>query len=285
MKTFRPRTPSKRHQSTINYREVLTKTKPEKTLIKGFKRSVGRNNQGRITMRHRGGGNKRLYREIDFMYNKHDISATIKSIEYDPNRNAFISLVCYSDGEKRYVITPKSMKVGDKFIVSEKAPLTVGNRLPLKLIPVGTFVYNIEIKLGNGAKLVRSAGVFGQVVANDLGYTNIKMPSTEVRKIQESAWASIGEVSNSDYQLQNFGKAGRRRWKGIRPTVRGSVMNPVDHPYGGGEGRQGRGLRREKTLWGKPAGKGQKTRTPKKYSNMWIVSRRVVGKNKRKNVK
>lgn len=281
MKTYRPTTPSKRHQTTVTYRGVLTASEPQKSLTRGFKRSVGRNNQGRITTRHKGGGHKRLYREIDFMYNKHDIPAKITTIEYDPNRNAFIGLAVYADGEKRYVVVPKSVKVGDKFIVGEKAPLTVGNRLPLKLIPVGTFVYNIEIKAGNGAKLARSAGTFGQVVANDLGYTNIKMPSTEVRKVSENAWACIGEVSNSEYQLQNFGKAGRSRWKGIRPTVRGSAMNPVDHPYGGGEGAQGRGLRRAKTMWGKPSGKGQKTRTPKKYSNMWIVSRRKVGKSKK----
>lgn len=281
MKTYRPTTPSKRHQTTVSYRNVLTKgNNPEKSLTKGFKRSVGRNNQGRITTRHKGGGHKRLYREIDFMYNKHDIPAKITSIEYDPNRNAFISLASYADGEKRYVIVPKSMKVGDTFIVSEKASLSVGNRLPLKMVPIGTFVYNIEMKAGNGAKLARSAGVFGQVVANDLGYTNIKMPSTEVRKVSENAWASIGEVSNSEYKLQNFGKAGRSRWKGIRPTVRGTAMNPVDHPHGGGEGRQGRGIRRAKSMWGKPTGKGQKTRTPKKYSNMWIVSRRKVGKSK-----
>jgi large subunit ribosomal protein L2 len=281
MKSYRPTTPSKRHQTTVTYRGVLTTDKPLKSLTTGFKRSVGRNNQGRITTRHKGGGHKRLYREMDFMYNKHDIPAKITTIEYDPNRNAFIGLAVYADGEKRYVVVPKSVKVGDKFIVGEKAPLSVGNRLPLKLIPVGTFVYNIEIKAGNGAKLARSAGTFGQVVANDLGYTNIKMPSTEVRKVSENAWACIGEVSNSEFQLQNFGKAGRSRWKGIRPTVRGSAMNPVDHPYGGGEGAQGRGLRRAKTMWGKPSGKGQKTRTPKKYSNMYIVSRRKVGKAKK----
>lgn len=281
MKTYKPRTPSNRNKTTVTYRGVLTNTKPEKSLTHGFKRSVGRNHHGRITTRHKGGGNKRLYREVDFKYNKFDIEAKITSIEYDPNRNAFIGLAVYADGEKRYVIVPKSVKPGDKFIVSEKAPLTVGNRLPLRLIPVGTFVYNVEIKPTGGAKLVRSAGVFGQVVANDLGYTNVKMPSTEVRKVPENAWASIGEVSNSEYHLQNFGKAGRSRWKGIRPTVRGSAMNPVDHPYGGGEGAQGRGLRRAKTLWGKPSGKGQKTRTPKKYSNMYIVSRRRVGKGKK----
>ncbi len=281
MKKYRPTTPSKRHQTTVSYRGVLTASEPLKKLTTGFKRSVGRNNQGRITMRHKGGGHKRLYREIDFMYNKHDIPAKITTIEYDPNRNAFIGLAVYADGEKRYVVVPKSDKVGDKFIVGEKAPLAVGNRLPMKVIPVGTFVYNVEIKPGNGAKLARSAGVFAQVVANDLGYTHVKMPSTEVRKVSENCWASIGEVSNSEYKLQNFGKAGRSRWKGIRPTVRGSAMNPVDHPYGGGEGAQGRGLRRAKTKWGKPSGKGQKTRTPKKYSNMWIVSRRKVGKSKK----
>jgi large subunit ribosomal protein L2 len=281
MKTYRPTTPSKRHQTTVTYRNVITTSEPEKSLTHGFKRSKGRNNQGRITSRHRGGGHKRLYRDVDFKYNKRDIPAKITSVEYDPNRNAFIGLAVFKDGEKRYVIIPKSVKVGDTFIVGEKAPLTVGNRLPLKLIPVGTFVYNIEIKAGNGAKLVRSAGTFGQVVANDNGYTNIKMPSTEVRKVSEECYASIGEVSNSEYKLQNFGKAGRSRWKGIRPKVRGTAMNPVDHPHGGGEGRQGRGLRRAKTMWGKPSGKGQKTRTPKKYSNMWVVSRRKVGKSKK----
>ncbi len=280
MKKYRPTSPSKRHQTTVTYRGVLTKKKPEKSLTKGFKRSVGRNNQGRITTRHKGGGHKRLYREVDFMYNKHDIPAKISSIEYDPNRNAFIGLAVYNDGEKRYVIVPKSVKPGDTFIVSEKAPISIGNRLPLRVLPIGTFVYNIEIKAGNGGKLARSAGVFGQVVANDMGYTNIKMPSTEIRKIPDNAWASVGEVSNSEYKLQNFGKAGRSRWKGIRPTVRGTAMNPVDHPHGGGEGRQGRGTRRAKSLWGKPTGKGQKTRTPKKYSNMWIVTRRKVGKKK-----
>ncbi len=278
MKKYKPTTPSKRHQTTVTYRGVLTTATPEKSLTHGFKRSVGRNNQGRITMRHKGGGNKRLYREIDFVYNKMEIPAKITSVEYDPNRSAFIGLAVYADGEKRYVVLPKSVKAGDTFIVSAKASLTPGNRLPLRLIPVGTFVYNIEVKPKGGAKLVRSAGSFGQVVANDLGYTNIKMPSSEVRKVPEECYACIGEVSNSEYKLQNYGKAGRSRWKGIRPTVRGSAMNPVDHPYGGGEGAQGRGLRRAKTKWGKPSGKGQKTRTPKKYSNRLIVSRRKVGK-------
>lgn len=281
MKTYKPTTPSKRHQTTVTYRGVLTKgAKPLKALTHGFKRDVGRNSQGRITVRHKGGGHKRSYRDVDFKYDKQEIPAKITSIEYDPNRSAFIGLAVYKDGEKRYVVIPKTVKVGDSFIVSAKAPLTPANRLPLKVIPVGTFVYNVEIKPGNGSKLIRSAGSFGQVVANDNGYTNVKMPSTEVRKVSENCYACIGEVSNSEYKLQNYGKAGRSRWKGIRPTVRGSAMNPVDHPYGGGEGAQGRGLRRAKTMWGKPSGKGQKTRTPKKYSNMFIVSRRKVGKNK-----
>lgn len=266
--------------SNVSYRGVLTKTAPTKSLTYGFRRSVGRNSQGRITMRHKGGGHKRLFREVDFMYDKKDIPAKIKSVEYDPNRSAFIGLAVYKDGEKRYVVLPKSVKPGDSFIVSEKAPLTVGNRMPLKNIPVGTFVYNVEIKPKGGAKIGRSAGIFAQVVANADGYTNLKMPSTEVRKISENCYACVGTVSNEEYHLQNFGKAGRSRWKGIRPTVRGTAMNPVDHPYGGGEGRQGRGTKRPKTLWGKVTG-GRKTRTPKKYSNVFIVSRRRTGKSRK----
>jgi large subunit ribosomal protein L2 len=266
--------------SNVSYRGVLTNTAPEKSLVWGFKRSVGRNSSGRITMRHKGGGHKRLFRDVDFMYDKRDVPAEIKSVEYDPNRSAFIGLAQYQDGEKRYVVLPKGVRPGAKFIVSEKAELTPGNRLPLRNIPVGTFVYNIEIKPRGGAKIGRSAGIFAQVVANADGYTNIKMPSTEIRKINEECWASIGVVSNEEYHLQNFGKAGRSRWKGIRPTVRGTAMNPVDHPYGGGEGRQGRGIKRPKTKWGKVTG-GRKTRTPKKYSNIFIVSRRRVGKGKK----
>lgn len=265
--------------STVTYRGVITKTEPEKSLTYGFRRAVGRNSQGRITMRHKGAGHKRLYRDVDFLYDKKNIPATIKSVEYDPNRSAFIGLAVYQDGEKRYVILPKGITPGYKFLVSDKAPLEPGNRLPLKNIPVGTFVYNIELKPMGGAKIARSAGIFAQVVANADGYTNLKMPSTEVRKVSENCWATIGTVSNEEYHLQNFGKAGRSRWKGIRPTVRGTAMNPVDHPYGGGEGRQGRGTKRPKTLWGKVTG-GRKTRHPKKYSDVFIVSRRKKGKNK-----
>ncbi len=280
MKSYKPTTKSRRMMQVVTYKGVLTASKPQKSLTSGFRRAMGRNAQGRITTRHKGGGNKRLYREIDFLYNKKDIPAKIASIEYDPNRSSFIALVVYRDGEKRYILASKSMKVGSTFVVSDKAPLALGNRLPLRLIPVGTFVYNIEIKPGGGAKLVRSAGNFAQVVANADGNTNLKMPSTEVRKVSENAWATIGEVSNDEHHLVNFGKAGRSRWRGIRPTVRGTAMNPVDHPYGGGEGRQGRGTRRPKTLWGKVTG-GRKSRRPKKYSNPFIVSRRRTGKNRK----
>lgn len=265
--------------TNINYRDVLSKTAPTKSLVHGFKRSVGRNSQGRITMRHKGGGHKRLYRDVDFLYDKKEILAKIVSVEYDPNRSAFIGLAVYQDGEKRYVVLPKTVKPGDTFIVSAKAELKAGNRLPLKYIPVGTFVYNVEIKPNGGAKIGRSAGIFAQVVANADGYTNLKMPSTEIRKVNENSWACVGTVSNEEHHLENYGKAGRSRWKGIRPTVRGTAMNPVDHPYGGGEGRQGRGTKRPKTMWGKVTG-GRKTRTPKKYSNVFIVSRRKTGKNK-----
>ncbi|MBU1246800.1 MAG: 50S ribosomal protein L2 [Patescibacteria group bacterium] len=281
MKKHKPTTPSMRHTVGISYRGVLTASEPKKALTKGVKRNVGRNNQGRITTRHKGAGHKRLYRQIDFKYNKYDISAKVESVEYDPNRSAFISLVCYADGERRYVVTPKSLKVGDSFIVSLKAPLKIGNRLQLKNIPVGTMVYNVEIHPGGGAKIARSAGNAVEVVAHNEGYTNLKMPSSEIRRVNDTVWASIGEASNEEHKLRNIGKAGRNRWLGIRPTVRGSAMNPVDHPYGGGEGRQGRGLRRAKSKWGKETGIGHKTRRPKKYSNVSIVSRRKVGKRRK----
>ncbi len=281
MKTYRPTTKSRRHMSTISFGDYLTTNNPEKSLTKGFKRAVGRNHHGRITTRHKGSGHKRLYREIDFMYNKKDVPAKIVSVEYDPNRTGFIALAQYADGEKRYILVPKSMKVGDTFIVSANADIKRGNRLPLKQIPVGTFVYNVELKLDGGGKIGRAAGNFVEVIAHDAGTAHIRMPSTEVRKVVDTAWASIGEVSNDENRLVNIGKAGRSRWLGIRPTVRGTAQNPVDHPYGGGEGRQGRGLRRAKSVYGKPTGKGQKSRRAKKYSNIFIVSRRKVGKKKK----
>ena len=263
--------------TTVTYRGVLTHSEPHKALTNGGKRDMGRNNLGRITVRHKGGGNKKLFRDVDFMFDKKNIPAKVVSVEYDPYRTSFISLVVYKDGEKRYMLTPKSVRPGATFTVSADAPLITPNRLPLTKIPVGTFVYNIELKPNGGAKLVRSAGNFAQVVANDNGYTLIKLPSSEVRKVPELCWSTIGEVSNEEHHLVNIGKAGRSRHKGIRPTVRGTAMNPVDHPYGGGEGRQGRGTRRPKTMWGKVTG-GRKTRGPKKYSNHLIISRRVVSK-------
>lgn len=274
MKHYKPTTKSKRNTVSINYREHLTASEPHKSLTYGRKRHVGRDNAGRISTRHKGGGHKRLFRVIDFKYNKFDIPAKIETVEYDPNRSGFIGLVVYADGERRYTLLPKGLKVGDTFIVSADASVKLGNRLPLKKIPSGTFIYNIETKPQGGAKLVRSGGSFAEVLANDAGYTSIKMPSSEVRKIIDTAWASIGSVSNDENKLVKLGKAGRSRWLGIRPTVRGSAMNPVDHPYGGGEGRQGRGTKRPKTAWGKITG-GRKTRRAKKYSNKFIVTRRV----------
>lgn len=280
MKKYRPTSPGRRGMSGVKWRSSLTRGKPEKALTRGFKRSVGRNNRGRITTRHKGAGHKRLYRDIDFKYDKFDVPFVVKSIEYDPNRTGLIGLVAYKDGEKRYVLLPKKVKLGDELIVSKKAPIKPGNRMPLQNVIVGTFVYNVEVKPGGGAKLARSAGNYAEVVAKDAGYVDLKMPSSEIRKVRETCFATIGEVSNEENRLINLGKAGRSRWLGIRPTVRGSAMNPVDHPYGGGEGRSGRGLRRAKSKWGKPTGKGQKSRRPKKYSNKFIVKRRKVGKKR-----
>ncbi len=281
MKTYKPTSKSRRHMTTLPFRELLSGDRPHKPLLRKKGSQGGRNGFGRITTRHQGGGHKKRFREIDFSYNKKNIPAKIETVEYDPFRSAFIGLALYRDGERRYVILPKDMKVGSTFTVGEDAPLTMGNRMPLGKIPVGTFIYNIELSLGKGASLVRSAGNFAEVVAHDAGYAQVKLPSTEIRKVSDLCYASIGAVGNEEYNLVNIGKAGRSRWMGIRPTVRGTAMNPVDHPHGGGEGKQGRGLRRAKSKWGKPTGKGQKTRTPKKYSNVFIVTRRKVGKNRK----
>lgn len=281
MKRYNPTSPSRRGMTTIPYRKLLTASEPEKSLTHGFKRKVGRNSFGRVTTRHKGGGHKRLYRDVDFKLEKIDIPFTVKTVEYDPNRSGFIGLVSYRDGEKRYMLVPQSIKPGNTLVISSNAEARPGNRLQLKNVIVGTFVYNVELKTGGGAKLARSAGNYAEVIAKDAGYVDIKLPSTEVRKVPETAWASIGEVSNEENRLVNIGKAGRSRWLGIRPTVRGTAMNPVDHKYGGGEGRQGRGTRRAISVYGKPTGKGQKSRTPKKYSNKFIVSRRRVGKKKK----
>ncbi len=280
LKHYKPTSKSQRGRVSLNFRALLSGHRPHKPLTRGKNKTGGRNFHGRITMRHKGGGHKKAYRVVDFRFDKKNVPAKITSIEYDPFRSAFIGLAIYRDGEKRYVLLPQKVQVGDTFVVSENAPLKPANRLPLANIPVGTFVYNVEVKPDGGGVLARSAGNFAEVVAQDAGYTHLKMPSTEVRRIISTAWASVGEVSNEEHRLVVVSKAGRTRWKGIRPTVRGTAMNPVDHPHGGGEGRQGRGHRIQRTLWGKPSGKGQKTRRPKKYSNVFIVSRRKVGKRK-----
>ena len=263
----------------INYRDFLTTDEPHKALTVGKHKRAGRNAYGRITTRHQGGGHKRKYRIIDFKYDKRDIPAKIETIEYDPNRTGFIALVCYNDGERRYVLAPKKMKVGDIFLVSEKAELKRGNRLPLKRIPVGTFVYNVELKPEGGAKIARSAGNYVEVVAQDGAMVHLKMPSSEVRKVSGKCWASIGDVSNDENKLVKIGKAGRARWMNKRPTVRGTVMNPVDHPMGGGEARSRGNRKHKKTKQGRIVDPGVRTRTPKKYSNRNIVRRR---KDKRK---
>ncbi len=284
MKTYNPTSKSQRQHQSVDYKKNLTVAKPHKALTTGGKRDAGRNNAGRISVRHKGSGVKRLFRDIDFYFNKKNIPAKIETIEYDPNRTAFIALALYADGERRYILAPKNVNVGDTFIVAENAPLKLGNRLQLKNIPVGTFIHNVAIKPDNKAIIARSAGSYVQVVAQDGDWTHVKSPSSEVRKILNTAFASVGVVSNDENHLVNLGKAGRSRWLGIRPTVRGTAMNPVDHPYGGGEGRQGRGLRYAKTLWGKHVGKGQKSRRAKKYSNKFIVSRRKVGNKKNEKV-
>lgn len=281
IKKYNPTTPGRRGMSVIKYRDRLTSPRPHKKLTRGFRRGTGRNNYGRITTRHKGGGHKRRYRDVDFRYDKHDIPMRVESLEYDPNRSGFIALVLYADGERRYVLASQNAQVGDIHVVSAKAQPVAGNRLILNNVPIGTFVYNISLKPEGPARLVRSAGSYAEVIAHDAGYAQLKMPSTEVRKILGTAWATVGEVSNPEYKLVNLGKAGRARHLGRRPTVRGSAMNPVDHPHGGGEGRSGRGHRRQRTKWGKPAGKGQKTRKSKKYSNKLIISRRKVGKKRK----
>jgi large subunit ribosomal protein L2 len=278
MKRYNPTTPSRRNMTSVSYRGVLTRSDPEKRLTAGLKKRAGRNSIGRITTRHKGGGAKRLYRLVDFKYDKQDIPAVVKSVEYDPNRSGFIGLLAYADGEKRYVLLPSGLKVGTKIISSEKADVIPGNRLPLFKIPVGTFVFNIELKPYAGAKIARSAGNYAEVVAIEGKYAQLKMPSTEIRKVDKNAWASVGSVSNEEHKLVKIGKAGRNRLMGRRPAVRGSAMNPCDHPYGGGEGRSPQGTKRPKNKWGKGT-RGVKTRKAKKYSNVFIISRR---KKKRK---
>ncbi len=281
MKKYKPTSPGRRDGSVIDYRSELSplaKKSPHKPLTGKMRSTGGRNSQGRITNWYRGAGNKRAYRHIDNKYEKHNIPAKLESIEYDPNRSGFIALVCYADGERRYVLVPKEMKVGDVFEVGENVKVKTGNRMPLGKIPTGTKIYNLELKPRAGSRLARSAGNYAEVVAHDSGYTQVRLPSSEIRKIISTAWASVGEVSNSAHRLVSIGKAGRARHMGLRPKTRGSARNAVDHPHGGGESRSPRGHRRSRTKQGRPTGKGQKTRAPKKYSNKFIVSRRKPGK-------
>ncbi len=285
MKKYKPTSAGRRDGSVIEYKKKLTSTasKPLKALTKGLKSTGGRNNAGRITTHYRGGGNKRTYREVDFSYNKKDVAAKVETIEYDPNRNGFIALICYADGERRYILAPQTLKQGDTVIVSATAKPTIGNRLPLTAIPVGTFVYNVELKPNGGSRIARSAGNYAEVVAQDQSHVTLKLPSSELRKVPAASWASIGAVSNEEYRLVDIGKAGRARHMGLRPKNRGSARNAVDHPHGGGEGRSPRGHRRQRTKQGRPTGKGQKTRSPKKYSNKMIVARRKPGRLMRGN--
>ncbi len=280
MKKYKPTSAGRRGMTVVSYKEVLTNTKnaPLKSLTQGRKSTGGRNSTGRTTNLYRGGGHKRTYRIVDFIYNKKDVPAIVESVEYDPYRSGFIALVLYKDGERRYVLAPKGMVKGDEFVVSETAKPKSGNRLPLQQIPVGTFVFAIELKPGAGARIARSAGGYGEVVAQDAGYTLIKMPSSEIRRVLSTCWATVGVVSNEEYRLITLGKAGRARYRGVRPKTRGSARNAVDHPHGGGEGRAPRGLRRAKTKQGRFVGKGQKSRSPKKQSNTFIVSRRKPGR-------
>jgi large subunit ribosomal protein L2 len=272
MKKYNPTSPARRQAEMIST-DMLSRHEPEKSLTRGLHRPVGRNNRGRITTRHKGGGVKRLFRAIDFMYDKKDMPAIVESLEYDPNRTSFIALVRYADGERRYVLAPQGWKVGSRFVVSAHAPIEVGNRLPLGVSPVGTFVYNIELQSGRGAQLVRSAGVGAEVLSTEGNYVQMRMPSGEIRMVLALNWATVGSLSNSEWSLMTIGSAGRNRRRGIRPTVRGAAMNPRDHPYGGGEGHQPRGTKRPKTAWGKITG-GTRTRKPKP-SDQFILRRRT----------
>ncbi len=272
IKKYKPTSPGRRNSSVINYKETLTTDTPEKSLLAPLNKSAGRNNTGSITVRHKGGGVKRKYRIIDFKRNKDGIPGKVATIEYDPNRTAFIALINYADGEKRYIIATKDMKVGQEIMSGEKAPIATGNNLPMNLMPEGTVIHNIELKPGKGGELVRSAGTSAQLLGSDESgrYVIVRLASGEMRKILASNRATIGEVSNPAHNLVRWGKAGRNRHRGIRPTVRGSVMNPNDHPHGGGEGKQPIGRPAPLTPWGKKA-LGVKTRKKNKQSNKYIV--------------
>ena len=276
IKTFNPYTPSRRAMTQLDNAEI-TKSTPEKSLTVSLNKTAGRNNQGKITVRHHGGGSRRKYRIIDFKRNKVDVPATVKSLEYDPNRTANIALICYADGEKSYIIAPNGLKVGDVLMNGENAEVKVGNCLPLSAIPVGTEIHNVELYPGKGGQLVRAAGNTAQLMAKEGKYATLRLPSGEMRLVPIVCRATIGTVGNVEHGLVNIGKAGRKRNMGIRPTVRGSVMNPNDHPHGGGEGRAPVGRSGPCTPWGKPA-LGLKTRKKNKKSNKMIIRRRD-GKN------
>ena len=272
IKIYKPYTPGSRNKSSLDF-SGLTKIEPEKSLLVSNHRANGRNNQGRITIRHKGGGHKRRYRLIDFKRNKLDIQGKVVSIEYDPNRNANISLIAYEDGEKRYILHPETLKVGDFVTAGKNIGIQVGNSLPLDSIPLGTDVHNVELIPGKGGQLVRSAGTSAKILAKENNFVVLRLSSKEIRLFRKECFATIGRVSNSDFYNVVLGKAGRKRWLGVRPTVRGSVMNPVDHPHGGGEGRCPIGKPRPLTPWGKPS-LGMKTRKRKNKSNVFIIRSR-----------
>lgn len=271
-RSYKPTSPSRRNMISLT-NEELSKVAPEKSLLVGLRKTGGRNNQGVITTRHIGGGHKRKYRIIDFKRNKDGIPAIVKTIEYDPNRNANICLVCYLDGEKRYILAPKGIKINDKIISGEVVDVKVGNTMLLKNIPEGTLVHNVELSPGKGGQMARAAGASAQILGKENKTVILRLQSGEVRKVLDNCRATIGEVGNEDYNLVNLGKAGKSRWLGIKPTVRGSVMNPTDHPHGGGEGKSPVGRDAPRTPWGKRA-LGVKTRNTKKASTRMIVRRR-----------
>ena len=273
IRIYKPNTPGTRNRGVASFNEITTKNKPERSLITSNHRARGRNNQGLITIRHRGGGHKRRYRVIDFKRNKHNIAARVASIEYDPNRNARISLLHYQDGEKRYILTAQNVKVGTTLMSGPDAEIQIGNSLPLENIPLGLEVHNIELIPGNGGQIVRAAGTSAKILAKEGKYVTLRLPSKEIRLIRKECYATIGVVSNSEHSNITIGKAGKKRWLGIRPTVRGVVMNPCDHPHGGGEGRSPIGRKRPITPWGKAA-LGVKTRKKRKASDIYIVRRR-----------
>jgi large subunit ribosomal protein L2 len=273
MKTYKPYTSSIRHKSVIDF-SFLTKKEPEKKLRKGIHRSKGRNNQGRITIRHKGGGHKRLYRIIDFKRNKYNIEGKVIAIEYDPNRNTNIALINYNDGEKRYILHPEGLEIGDTIMSGNQSSIKVGNALALGDIPLGLDVHNVELYPKKGGQIIRSAGTTAKILAKEGSFVALKLSSKEVRLFRQDCFATLGKLGNSEFYTINFGKAGRKRWLGIRPTVRGSVMNPIDHPHGGGEGRSPIGRPKPLTPWGKPA-LGVKTRKKRKKSNILILRSRT----------